>query len=66
MKVLVINCSPVKTGATAEIVRMISGELSGRYEVKSICIDDYSPGFARGCFLYYPVIFPGSEAPGIL
>ncbi len=49
MKVLVINCSPVKTGATAEIVRMISGELSGRYEVKSICIDDYSFGFCRGC-----------------
>ncbi len=33
MKALVINCSPVRTGATAEIVKIVSGELSERYDV---------------------------------
>ena len=61
------NCSVFITGSNSKLLsREFTSELSGRYEVKSICIDDYSPGFARGCFLYYPVIFPGSEAPGIL
>ena len=49
MKALVINCSPVRNGATAEIVRIISGELSERYDTKSICIDDYSFSFCKGC-----------------
>ncbi|WP_028521095.1 flavodoxin family protein [Ruminococcus flavefaciens] len=49
MKALVINCSPVRNGATAEIVRIISGELSERYDTKSICIDDYSFSFCMGC-----------------
>lgn len=49
MKALVINCSPVRNGATAEIVRIISGELSARYDTKSICIDDYSFSFCKGC-----------------
>ena len=37
---LVINCSPVRTGATAEIVRMVSDCLSEKYRVRSICIND--------------------------
>ncbi|MCR5095048.1 MAG: flavodoxin family protein [Lachnospiraceae bacterium] len=49
MKVLIINCSPVRTGATAEIVKTVSEQLSARYSVKSICIDDYSFSFCRGC-----------------
>lgn len=49
MKALVINCSPVRNGATAEIVRIVSGELSARYDTKSICIDDYSFSFCKGC-----------------
>ena len=49
MKALVINCSPVRTGATAEIVKLISGELSSRYDTKCICIDDYSFAFCKGC-----------------
>lgn len=49
MNVLVINCSPVKTGATAEIVRLAAQRLSGRAGVKSICIDDYDFKFCRGC-----------------
>ena len=49
MKALVINCSPVRTGATAEIVRMAAEQLSAKYSVKSICIDDYPFSFCRGC-----------------
>ena len=40
MNALVINCSPVRNGATARITEVISDELSKRYAVKSVCIDD--------------------------
>lgn len=49
MKVLIMNCSPVKAGATAEIVKIASETLKKRHEVKSICIDDYSIGLCKGC-----------------
>ena len=51
MKALIINCSPVRTGATAEIVKLVSELLAVRYAVKNICIDDYSFAFCRGCRL---------------
>ena len=49
MKLLVINCSPVRDGATAEIASIVSDFLKTRCEVKSVCIDDYSIGFCKGC-----------------
>ncbi len=49
MKALVINCSPVRDGATAEIVRIVSDCLTERFEVKSICIDDFNINFCKGC-----------------
>ena len=49
MKALIINCSPVKNGATAEIVKTVSEQLSGKYNIKNICIDDYTFAFCRGC-----------------
>lgn len=49
MKALIINCSPVRTGATAEIVKIIADDLSTRYDTKCICIDDYEFSFCRGC-----------------
>ena len=49
MRLLIINCSPVRDGATAEIVRIAERELSGRYETKAVCIDDYRFAFCRGC-----------------
>ena len=49
MKALVINCSPVKTGASAEIAKIVAEDLSDRYEVVSVCIDDYDFKFCRGC-----------------
>ncbi len=49
MNALVMNCSPVKNGATAEIVNIIADCLKEKYEVNSICIDDYSFNFCKGC-----------------
>lgn len=49
MKALIINGSPVRTGATNEIVSVISKRLSARADVKSVCIDDYKFEFCKGC-----------------
>lgn len=49
MKVLVMNCSPVKNGATAEIVNIVAQCMNDVHEVKAICIDDYIVGFCKGC-----------------
>jgi multimeric flavodoxin WrbA len=49
MNVLIINCSPVRTGATAEIAKIISSFLITQYNVKLICIDDYNFDFCKGC-----------------
>ena len=49
MKVLIINCSSVRNGATAEIVRIAAETLSGHHQVKTICIDDYRIAYCRGC-----------------
>ena len=49
MKALIINCSPVRNGATAAIVRLVSEQLSSRYETKTVCIDDYHFGYCKGC-----------------
>ena len=49
MNALIINCSPVRDGATAEIVRIISEALHGKYQTKAICIDDYRFSFCKGC-----------------
>ena len=49
MKALVVNCSPVRNGATAEIVRFVAERLSSGYDTKAVCIDDDRCGFCRGC-----------------
>lgn len=49
MNALVINCSPVRNGATAEIVKIVSGCLRGKYSVECVCIDDYDIRFCKGC-----------------
>lgn len=49
MNVLVINCSPVRTGATAEIVKIVTEQMANKYNAKSICIDDYKFSFCKGC-----------------
>lgn len=49
MKVLVMNCSPVRNGATAEIVNIVTARLEKKHDVKKICIDDYDIKFCKGC-----------------
>lgn len=49
MKILLVNCSPVRDGATAEIINIMSSVLSRSNDVKNICIDDYKIGFCKGC-----------------
>lgn len=49
MKALVVNCSPVRTGATAAVAGIISEKLAERADVKCVCIDDYEFAFCRGC-----------------
>ena len=49
MNALVMNCSPVRTGATARIVQIVSAHLESRYQVKSVCIDDFHVRFCKGC-----------------
>ena len=48
-KALVMNCSPVRTGATAEIVKIVLEQLSSRYDIQSVCIDDYEFHYCKGC-----------------
>ena len=49
MNALVLNCSPVRNGATAEIVSVVADCLTDRYTVRSVCIDDYDFAFCKGC-----------------
>ena len=49
MNALVINCSPVRDGATAFIADTVSEQLYGKFDVKNICIDDYCFAFCKGC-----------------
>ena len=49
MRALILNCCPVRNGATARITEYVSEMLSGRYETKAVCIDDYHFGYCRGC-----------------
>ena len=49
MRALIINCSPVRDGATARIAGLISEQLSRRYETRTVCIDDYHFGYCKGC-----------------
>ena len=49
MNALVMNCSPVRTGATAEIAHTISDCLKERYDVRNVCIDDFNIHFRKGC-----------------
>ena len=49
MNALIINCSPVRDGATAAIAGIIARQLTERFSVLSVCIDDYDIAFCRGC-----------------
>ncbi len=49
MNALIMNCSPVRDGATAEVCGIIVRQLSEHFAVRSVCIDDYHFAFCKGC-----------------
>lgn len=49
VKTLIINCSPVRDGATAYFASLAAEELKGSGEVKAVCIDDFDFSFCLGC-----------------
>lgn len=49
MNVLLVNCSPVRNGATAEIINIAQSFLEKEHNLRSICIDDYDIHFCKGC-----------------
>ena len=49
MNALILNCSPVKNGATARICEIAADCLRARYDVRPACIDDFEIRFCRGC-----------------
>lgn len=49
MNILIINCSPVRNGATAEIVNIVSQFLHNGNTIKTICIDDFDIKYCKGC-----------------
>lgn len=49
MNILIMNCSPVRNGATAEIVRIASESLQEQNAVRTACIGHFHFGFCMGC-----------------
>ncbi len=49
MNILIINCSPVRNGATGEIVNLVKRYLEVGNEVRAVCIDDYEIKLCKGC-----------------
>jgi multimeric flavodoxin WrbA len=49
MKTLIINGSPVKQGATAEITSIIAGKLSNENPCETVCLGDLEINFCTGC-----------------
>ena len=49
MNILIINCSPVRNGATAEIVKLVRDYVEAGNDVNTVCIDDYDIKLCKGC-----------------
>lgn len=49
MNVLLVNCSPVRNGATAEVIKIVHSFLDKEHDIRNICIDDYDIKFCKGC-----------------
>lgn len=49
MKILIINCSPVRNGATAEIVNIVNSFVNKDNDVCMVCIDEYHINLCKGC-----------------
>lgn len=48
-KLLIINCSPVKNGDTAEIVNLVNIYSKENNDIRCVCIDDFDIKFCKGC-----------------
>jgi multimeric flavodoxin WrbA len=53
MKILIINCSPVKNGATAEIAKILADEMPAGDRAETVCLGDLNIHFCRGCKTCY-------------
>ena len=49
MNILIMNCSPVRNGATAEIVKLVAEFVQEKNQVRTVCIDDFDIQFCKGC-----------------
>lgn len=49
MNILIVNCSPVKNGATAEIVSLVGTYTKRNNRIRCICIADFDIKFCKGC-----------------
>lgn len=49
MNILIMNCSPVRNGATAEVVNLVRRYVEDGNNVKTACIDDYEIKLCKGC-----------------
>ena len=49
MNALIMNCSPVRNGATARIASLVAEHLKEKYEIRETCIDDFQFDFCKGC-----------------
>ena len=49
MNIMIMNCSPVRNGATATIIDLVKQYLEKENTVKSVCIDDFEIKLCKGC-----------------
>ena len=49
MRILMVNASPKKNGATGKVLQWMKEALEERYETESVCLGERSIAFCRGC-----------------
>lgn len=49
MRILMINASPKKNGATEQVLQWMKEALEEQYETESVCLGEQSIAFCRGC-----------------
>ena len=49
MRNFILNCSPVRDGATATLARLVAEALRADGPVQERCLDDYEIRYCRGC-----------------
>lgn len=49
MRILMVNASPKKNGATEQVLQWMKEALEERYETESVCLGERSIAFCRGC-----------------